>query len=190
MPITLDSTCLRSNFVLTNAGPISTYGCPKASYVVAIGLLVSAFTVPLSAWSPGTSDPLAVKNFSVNTSNRTDVLAFYNTVYIASQTYPSDIEWTGNMPRYSRNDQRHVPAGRPVAASIFIEPSLRSASGVTFNAGNNANDQLAALMFSANDAISHFRPPADRLFIRRRHRRRAFRYCHRHLRPRFRSMPT
>ncbi len=36
---------------------------------------------PLQAWTPGTGDPTAIQGFVVDTTNRLDVLSFYNTIY-------------------------------------------------------------------------------------------------------------
>ncbi|MGL5020207.1 MAG: hypothetical protein ACRDBP_18875, partial [Luteolibacter sp.] len=58
-------------------------------------LAISLGTAPgLSAWTPGTGSPAAAAGFVVNPLDRTDVLAFYHTVYSASQNYASHMAWT------------------------------------------------------------------------------------------------
>ena len=59
-------------------------------------LLVSTFSC-LRTWTPGTGNPSAVSGFTVDTTNRRDVLACYNTVWPASENYPADMAWSGNV---------------------------------------------------------------------------------------------
>ena len=47
----------------------------------------------LWAWTPGTGSPTAAAGFVVDPTNRTDVLAFYQTVYTASENYAAT--WHG-----------------------------------------------------------------------------------------------
>jgi hypothetical protein len=113
----------------------------------------------LKAWSPGTSDPLAVQNFTVNTNNRTDVLAFYNTVYTASETYPTDMLWSGQINASKTGDVAGTTSATfksDVQRRInFYRALVALPAVITFVTANNDTDQLAALMFSANDRISH-----------------------------------
>jgi len=48
-------------------------------------LLFVGLLLPASAWTPGTGSPNAVQGFIVDSSDRTDILAFYNTIYPASE---------------------------------------------------------------------------------------------------------
>jgi hypothetical protein len=57
----------------------------------------AALLVPAWAWTPGTGSPDAVQGFVVDSSDRTDVLAFYNTIYTASEGYAQNIAWTGSV---------------------------------------------------------------------------------------------
>ncbi len=112
------------------------------------------------AWTPGTSAPAASSGFSVNSWDRTDVLAFYNTAYRASEAAPQRIGWDGNVSSgiagtttaaFKEDVRRRVNFYRALAglpADITID-DLKSAKA-----------QQAALMFSANNAINHF-PPID-----------------------------
>ena len=128
----------------------------------ALAALVIGWSASLTcvAWSPGTSAPDAVDGFSVDRQNRLDVLAFYQTVYQRSEGYPQSLAWTGN-----------VTAGLPgTTAQAFKNDVLRRINfyramtglpaDITLEATKSAKDQEAALMFSANDDLSH-EPPTD-----------------------------
>ncbi len=47
------------------------------------------------AWEPGSIFPAPTGGFSVDTSNRNDVISFYHAIYMASEGYQSRIGWTG-----------------------------------------------------------------------------------------------
>ena len=67
--------------------------------LLACGIICAlATTLPGRGWTPGTSSPTAVDGFVVDTSNRRDVLSFYQCVYTASESYASKLSWTGNVP--------------------------------------------------------------------------------------------
>jgi hypothetical protein len=107
------------------------------------------------AWTPGTLNPTAAVGFVIDPTDRMDVLAFYNTIYRASENYASRIAWTGSVA----NGQ----AGTTSAA--FKEDVrrrvnfYRALSGlpadITFNTTKNSKDQEAALMFARNGKLSH-----------------------------------
>jgi len=48
------------------------------------------------AWEPGPFVPVPTRGFSVDTSDRNDVVSFYHAVYAASEGYQNRIAWTGN----------------------------------------------------------------------------------------------
>ena len=112
-----------------------------------------------ATWTPGTSDPTVFNGFVVNTASRGEVLSFYNCVYTASQTYPADMAWTGNFSTgvsgttsaaFKTDVQRRIN---------FYRALVGLPADIVMNDTKSAKDQDAALMFSANNAISHF-PPA------------------------------
>ncbi len=126
---------------------------------ILIGLMLAG-EPRLQAWSPGTGSPLAVVNFTVDTTDRTDVLAFYNTVYLASENYASEMAWNGDVAgniagttslAFKNDVQRRVNFYRALVGVPAV---------ITFNDTFSAKDQLAALMLSANqDPITHNPPP-------------------------------
>ncbi len=86
------------------------------------------------------------------------MLAFYNTVYRASESAPRRIRWNGNvsagiagttLPAFKNDVRRRVNLYRALAGLP---------SDITFDDLKSAKCQQAALMFSANEAISHFPP--------------------------------
>ncbi len=127
----------------------------------AIGLgLAALLAAPFvaRAWTPGTGAPDAVSGFSVNTTDRRDVLAYYQTVYRASEGYAERIDWTGD-----------VAAGIPGTTSAIFKEDVRRRinfyralvglpADIVFDATKSAKDQEAALMFAANDDIDHTPP--------------------------------
>lgn len=120
---------------------------------------LTASALPCLAWQPGTGNPNAADGFSVNAADRRDVLAFYHCVYQASEGYRTRINWTGSVANC-------VPGTTAAAFKEDVRRRVnfyRALSGlpadITFNAVKSAKCQEAALMFSANNAISH-NPPA------------------------------
>ena len=112
----------------------------------------------LLAWTPGTANPSAVAGFVVDPLNRTDVLSFYNCIYPASENYAANIAWTGS-----------VAACVPGTTSAAFKDDVRRRinfyralsalpADITFNATKSSKDQEAALMMSANTALSHTPP--------------------------------
>jgi hypothetical protein len=114
------------------------------------------------AWSPGTSDPTAVDDFSVDTTSRMDVLSFYNTIYPASEDFATDLDWTGGSvvgdtpgtisSTFKSDVQRRVN---------FYRALVGVSTNITFDTsvgGESQYDQLAALMMSANNMLSHSPP--------------------------------
>lgn len=109
-------------------------------------------------WQPGTAFPQASDGFSVDASNRRDVLAFHQCVYQASQNYAANLAWTGN-----------VSSGNAGTTSQTFKEDVRrrvnyyrALSGlpadIVFNATKSAKCQKAALMMSANNSLSHDPP--------------------------------
>lgn len=126
--------------------------------VLAAALLLDALASPLPAYTPGTGSPSATGGFVVNRADRRDVLVFFNCAYSASQNFAANMAWTGN-----------VTTGVPgTTGAAFKDDVLRRINfyramgglpaDIVFDATKSAKCQEAALMFSANDNISHFPP--------------------------------
>jgi hypothetical protein len=132
---------------------------PNGSFYLRLVLLV-CFLVARDgwAWSPGTSQRDATAGFTVNRTDRRDVLAFHNTVYNASEGYAARMAWTGNVTR--------GPAGttsaefkRDVLRRINYYRALTGLpADIFFNDTKSAKCQEAALMFSAAGSITHYPP--------------------------------
>ena len=110
------------------------------------------------AWTPGTSSPTAVQGFVVDPTNRTDVLSFYNCIYPASENYPANLAWTGNVAgcvpgttgaAFKDDVRRRINFYRALSALP---------ADISFNATKSGKDQEAALMMSANNSLSHTPP--------------------------------
>ena len=133
---------------------ITRFGFPRFFLILAI-LAAFGSGSALFAWSPGTGSPSAVQDFTVDTTNRFDVLSYYNCVYNASESYAAHIGWTGS-----------VGSGIPgTTADIFKDDVRRRINfyralaglpaDIVFDATDSSMDQSAALMFAANLRISH-----------------------------------
>lgn len=103
----------------------------------------------------------AASGFSVNTANREDVRTFYKTIYLASDGVPSG--WNGNVGKGLAGDtsadfkqaiQRRINWFRAMAGVP---------ANITLNPTYSQKAQQAALMMSANNALSHT-PPNTWLF--------------------------
>jgi cysteine-rich secretory family protein len=144
---TLIGTCLAGLLGLLLARPLSaqpTLGDPPRAPTDVSGL-------------PGGPSPDSVTGgFSVNTDAREEVRQFYNAVYFSSE---------GLAMNSSADTANCVPGTN---ATAFQEGVLRRINwframagipaSVTLNTSNNTNDQAAALMMSANNALSHYPP--------------------------------
>lgn len=116
-----------------------------------------------SAWAPGTGSPTAAAGFVVDPMDRTDVLAFYNTVYTASENYASNMAWTGNIAggvagttsaAFKEDVRRRINFYRALSALP---------ADITLDATKSAKVQQAALMFARNGQLSHT-PPSNWTF--------------------------
>ncbi len=65
---------------------------PASSIAPVLWLAAGGFA---AAWTPG-AYPVPTRGFSVDTSSRDDVVAFWHGVYLASEGYADRMQWTGN----------------------------------------------------------------------------------------------
>ncbi|MBL9146405.1 MAG: hypothetical protein JNM99_22185 [Verrucomicrobiaceae bacterium] len=126
--------------------------------------MTALFTLALTpgawAWLPGTSSPTAVDGFSVNAADRRDVLAFYNCIYTASEGYASNIAWTGNVASTIPGTTSAAFKDDVRRRVNFFRALCGLPADITFDATKSSKDQEAALMMSANNALSHTPPPS------------------------------
>jgi hypothetical protein len=128
---------------------------------IAAGLALGgalAFLPALRAWSPGTATPDAVQGFTVTATDRTDVLAFYNTVYNASEDFAANMAWTGNVASGFAGTTSDTFKDDIRRRINFYRALCGQPADITFDATKCAKDQAAALMFSANSNLSHTPP--------------------------------
>jgi len=127
---------------------------------ILLALACLIFPVRLDAWSPGTLYLSATAGFAVDRTNRRDVLAFYHTIYMTSENYAANLQWTGN-----------VTIGVPGTTSAAFKADVlrrinfyRALTGLPADIAMDdtwsAKCQEAALMFSANKDIEHYPPPS------------------------------
>jgi hypothetical protein len=110
------------------------------------------------AWTPGTGSPGATDGFAVDTNDRLDVLSFYNTIYTASSSAPTRMAWTGNIATGQAGTTSSAYKDDVLRRINFYRALVQLPADITFDSTFSAKNQAAALMFSANDDISHFPP--------------------------------
>ena len=128
----------------------------RAALACSLSLLLGGQS--LLAWTPGTGSPSAVEGFVVDPANRTDVLSFYHCIYAASQGFPANLAWTGNVAgcvpgttgaNFKDDTRRRIN---------FYRALVAQPADITFDALKSSKDQDAALMMSSNAAVSHTPP--------------------------------
>ena len=112
----------------------------------------------LHAWTPGTGDPDAVEGFTVAATERIDVLAFYNTVYAASEDFAANMAWTGDVAAGAAGTTSGAFKDDIRRRINFFRALCGLPADIVFDPLKSAKDQAAALMFSANRGLSHSPP--------------------------------
>ncbi len=139
----------------------------------------------LFAWEPGNypAPPARMDSagFSVDTSDRNDVVAFWHAVYMASEGYQSRINWTGTYtstgagaegttsPAFVADVERRVNFFRAMAG-LPADVSVNSGSAVRIDGSDphkpaatthkSAAAQRAAYVVAMNNALFH-NPPTN-----------------------------
>jgi hypothetical protein len=124
--------------------------------LASLALLIAA--PALLAWSPGTGSPDAVQGFTVSATDRTDVLSFYNTIYAASEDFAATMAWTGAVDAGNAGTTSAAFKDDVRRRINFYRALVGQPGDITFDSTKCTKDQAAALMFSANRAISHYPP--------------------------------
>ena len=127
---------------------------------ILLALACLLFPVRLDAWTPGTSSPSATASFTVDRTSRRDVLAFYNTIYYASENYAANRQWTGNVTTGVPGTTSAAFKADVLRRINFYRALCGLPADIALNDALNAKCQEAALMFSANKDIEHNPPPS------------------------------
>lgn len=127
-------------------------------------------------WMPGPAVPAPMTDLAVDTSDRDDVISFYQNIYKASNSYASVINWSGNVGNCNegtfsgafvdmmRRRVNYYRAMAGVSASIVMNDN---STVVTLGDDYSANPatlksfaaQKGALIISRNALLSHNPPP-------------------------------
>ena len=94
--------------------------------------------------------------YTVNTAGREEVRAFFNTVHAASEGAAMD--WTGNHAGCNPGTTAAAFRDAVVRRINFFRAMAGVPAGIVLNDTFNAKNQDAALMMSANSALSHTPP--------------------------------
>lgn len=95
--------------------------------------------------------------FTINTDSREQVRSFYNAVFTSSDGVPMDT--TANVATCTPGTNSIAFQEAVLRRINWYRAMAGVPASVTLNAGNSANNQQAAVMMSANNALSHFPPP-------------------------------
>ncbi|MCB1208189.1 MAG: hypothetical protein KDK97_02620 [Verrucomicrobiales bacterium] len=125
---------------------------------LAAGLVAMGLVGQLGAYTPGSSNPTAIDGFVVNTSDRRDVLVFYNCAYQASADYAAKMAWTGNVAACLPGTTASAYKDDVRRRVNFFRAMCGLPADITFDATKAAKCQEAALMMSANNSLNHFPP--------------------------------
>lgn len=134
---------------------------PCSTTLRAAALATSLVAAPLlHGWQPGTASPAAAEGFTVDATNRRDVLAFYNCVYAASENYAANIGWTGNVATGQAGTTTATFKDDVKRRINFFRALVGQQGDIVFNTTKSDKNQAAALMMAANNSLSHT-PPAS-----------------------------
>jgi len=107
-------------------------------------------------WLPGSGNPTATNGFVVDTSNRRDVLAFYQTIYNASEGYLARIGWTGDVSSGIAGTTSDLFKADVLRRINFYRALVGLPADITLNSVKSSKDQDNALWISANRYLTHY----------------------------------
>ncbi|MCH9697692.1 MAG: CAP domain-containing protein, partial [Gammaproteobacteria bacterium] len=96
--------------------------------------------------------------FQVDIHNRENVRNFYNSVYNASNDIP--VDWHGDVSECNAGDSSTTHQNATLRRINFFRAMTGIPSWITFSEAANTKARSAALLASANNALSHY-PPAS-----------------------------
>lgn len=122
------------------------------------------YWLPTPPVAPAVNTPPAVKpanarNASTpwfDTSNRAEVAQKYNTIWTSIPS--ATRQWTGNVPGCVPGTTSQAWKNSIISGLNFLRHLAGIAGTVTLDDTHSAKDQAGALLFSANNQISHFPP--------------------------------
>lgn len=137
--------------------PPRPFSCRRIFSLRLLLVLLVALGGEAFCWTPCTSLPDALSGFSVDTTNRRDVLAYFNCVYSASEGYADRIQWTGGSVSGLQPGTTSTTFKNDVLRRVnFYRALVGLPADIILNTTKSGKDQDAALLFSRNNAISHF----------------------------------
>ena len=108
-----------------------------------------------NAWMPGASSPNATTGLAVDRFDRQDVLSFYNCIYTASEGYANKINWNGSIGSCDAGTTAASFKDDVLRRVNFYRAMVGMSGDIVFNASLSSKCQEAALMMSAEGALSH-----------------------------------
>lgn len=153
-------SCLAQTLLLLSA--VAEGLCRRKVWLAAVWWIL--WPLPVAAWMPGPANPAATGGFSVDHMDRRDVLSFYHTIYHASEEYAGRMKWSGSVAAGASGTTSEVFKNDVLRRVNFYRALVGVRADVVFDAVKSAKCQQAALMMSANNALSHTPPPMWRHF--------------------------
>ena len=127
----------------------------KFIFYAVTALMLSSFQC---LYALDASFPLSTTGgFTINTQNREESRAFFNAVFNASEG--TEINWTGDVAFCQAGTTSSEFKDAVLIRLNYFRAMAGVPANVTFSNNFNAMAQEAALIMSANDALSHF--PSD-----------------------------
>ena len=121
------------------------------------GVLFACFiSASADAWTPGDNDPDAATALAVDRFDRQDVLGFYNCSYLASEDYAATLNWTGSISGCNAGTTGAAFSDDVLRRVNYYRAMVGMPGDITFDSTYSAKSQEAALMMSAQGAVSHY----------------------------------
>ncbi|MFT5467181.1 MAG: hypothetical protein ACI8UO_002285 [Verrucomicrobiales bacterium] len=120
---------------------------------------IEALTVEPKAKEPESTQKAAadgpIAGFTVDTTNRNDVLELYHTVYLASENFKATHGWTGDVDACDEGTTSNDLIEDTRRRVNYFRAMAGLTSTITFDATKNAKAQEAALIMSRQNSLSH-----------------------------------
>jgi uncharacterized protein YkwD len=137
------------------------FGLVTLMVTLVVGLIIQA--APADAGSAGGSRVTARWSGALNTRSMAAVNAAYWSQYANQQSVPTD--WSGSVSSCTAGTSS-AASNRATLTALNYVRSLAGLAPVTLNSTLNARAQAAALMMSANGALSHAPSPSWKCYSR------------------------
>ncbi len=113
---------------------------------------------PARGWAPGNEG--AITALAVDTSKRSEVVAFFHCIYTPSEDFESHHGWTGSLSSCVAGTVSQELHDDVLRRINYYRAMAGLNADISLDAVKNADCQEAALMMARNGALSHY-PPSN-----------------------------